>query len=217
MIRVTKHIKNRRRERISPRMGGRKDNIYFAKVWKNGKNIDNFTGEFAEYLKKIENRKRNKNTKVKIYDNSIFIGSKRALITTYNVPERFLPLNKYLTKPKVKPISETKIVSIVLDREDEDGFRYLFGPLQLDILKEIVQNGLSKQIYSERIGLNENKIEKMKNKAMKKIKILMEQYENKKAYFKNNYKPTFNIFNSQGSVKNSLEKVLIAYKKNENK
>ena len=90
MKKVTKHGRKRLKERNNDR--GRNGIFSLAKI--RGKMSADFEGEFHEYLESRMSR----GSMVKVYKNNIYIYSKtsKILITTYPVPEKFLPVEQYL-------------------------------------------------------------------------------------------------------------------------
>lgn len=92
---VTLHGKKRVKERTdyNSRI------ITLAKiVSKNGLSKGMYKGEFHNYLEK----KASKGCLVKVYQNNIYILAKnsRRLITTYQIPEHFLPIEQYKLSDK---------------------------------------------------------------------------------------------------------------------
>ena len=88
--RITKHAKKRVLERVdSPH----KSNSLSRIASKNGKSKNMYQGKLHQYLVSKSLRGAN----VKIYDNNIYIFSKntKRLITTYAVPEKYLPVEQY--------------------------------------------------------------------------------------------------------------------------
>ena len=87
---VTKHSRIRIHERTN--YSGRLTTL--AKlVSKNGLTKNAFKGDFRKYLKTKEDGK----VLVKVYQGNIYILTKnrRRIITTYQIPKRYLPIEKY--------------------------------------------------------------------------------------------------------------------------
>lgn len=100
MKKVTKHGRKRLKERNND--CGRNGIFSLAKI--RGMMSLSFEGEFHGYLES----KMNRGAMVKVYKNNIYIYSKGAknLITTYPVPERFLPIEQYLIHNDRKQIKQ---------------------------------------------------------------------------------------------------------------
>lgn len=88
--RLTKHGKRRIRERVDTIY---KDNNLVRIVSKNGKSKNIYQGSFRQYL---ENKTKS-GIKLKIYNNNIYILSKNTsrLITTYPIPDKYIPIEQY--------------------------------------------------------------------------------------------------------------------------
>ena len=81
--------------RMKERIGNIKnDKAHLRNVIQNGKTKKDFRGDFYYYILQKESKK---DKKIKIYKNFIYIFNKgnHGLITTYPVPEEFLPIEKY--------------------------------------------------------------------------------------------------------------------------
>ena len=95
MGKITDHGRIRLKERTNitrPKLS------HINKILKNGKSSEDYKDEFKKYLEK----KGIGGAKVKVYDNQIYIFSRntKRLITTYPIPERFIPINNYEFKSK---------------------------------------------------------------------------------------------------------------------
>lgn len=103
MKRVTKHGKKRLKQRnVNQGRNGISNN---ARMY--GKTKRYFDGEFYEYLL----NKSLRGCSVKVYKNDIYIFGKTSknLITTYPIPEKFLPVEQYLIeKEKMNVIDNVK-------------------------------------------------------------------------------------------------------------
>ena len=94
--RITLHGKVRMKERTDFSL----TNSSMSKViYMKGKSSSFYKGAFYKYLFS----KSNNNVKVKVYKNNIYIftKNKKKLITTYPVPEKYLPLEKYERSDKI--------------------------------------------------------------------------------------------------------------------
>lgn len=93
--------------RMKERIGSIKnDKSHLRNAIRNGKTKKDFRGDFYYYILEKES-KRDK--KIKIYKNFIYIFNKgsHGLITTYPVPEEFLPIEQYEYTEKEKEILNT--------------------------------------------------------------------------------------------------------------
>ena len=100
MKRVTKHGRKRLKQRnVNQCRNGISNNAR-----KYGKTKRYFEGEFYEYLLNRTSR----GCSVKVYKNDIYIFGKTSknLITTYPIPERFLPVEQYLIESDKRHIIE---------------------------------------------------------------------------------------------------------------
>lgn len=100
MKRVTKHGRKRLKQRnVNQCRNGISNNAR-----KYGKTKRYFEGEFYEYLLNRTSR----GCSVKVYKNDIYIFGKTSknLITTYPIPERFLPIEQYLIESDKRHIIE---------------------------------------------------------------------------------------------------------------
>ncbi len=98
-IYASTHGSIRMKERIGNIMNNK---TYLRYVVRNGKTKKDFKGEFFYYILQKES-KRDK--KIKIYKNFVYIFNKSShgLITTYPVPEEFLPTKQYeYTKEEIE-------------------------------------------------------------------------------------------------------------------
>lgn len=88
--RVTKHAKVRLRERTD---SNHNSNAMSRIVSKNGKTKGFYQGKFHQYLLS----KSISGARVKVYQDNIYIFSKNSkrLITTYPVPDKYLPVEQY--------------------------------------------------------------------------------------------------------------------------
>ena len=87
---ISKHGQKRIKERLGNRLNRQK---LLKNVLRYGNLKEHFEGEFYDYLY----NKSLKGAYIKIYKNFIFVisKSKKTLITTYPIPEMFLPIEKY--------------------------------------------------------------------------------------------------------------------------
>lgn len=93
--------------RIKERIGNIKnDKVHLRNVVQKGKTKKDFRGDFYYYILQKESRK---DKKVKIYKNFVYIFNKgsHGLITTYPVPEEFLPIEQYEYTDTEKEILNT--------------------------------------------------------------------------------------------------------------
>ena len=97
--RITKHGKRRIAERTNFHYKG---NSLTRIVSRNGKSKGMYQGAFHQYL----TTKSIKGSIVKVYQGNIYILSKnsRRLITTYSIPEKYLPVEQYEFKSKKEEI-----------------------------------------------------------------------------------------------------------------
>lgn len=88
--RITKHGKRRIRERVD---SIHNTNALARIVSKNGKSKGMYQGKFHQYLLS----KSSSGARIKVYQNNIYILSKntKRLITTYPVPEKYLPTEQF--------------------------------------------------------------------------------------------------------------------------
>ncbi len=95
MYTITKHGKRRLRERQNVITG----NALLRSVVRKGKIVYEFKNSFFRYLMK----KYRKNKNIRVYGNNIYIFTKNSkkLITTYSVPAKYLPLEKYEIEKEV--------------------------------------------------------------------------------------------------------------------
>lgn len=126
--RYTKHGKRRVIERVDT---SQKVNSLARIVSKNGKSKDMYNGIFHQYLvSKSSNRAR-----VKVYKDNIYIFSKntKRLITTYPVPDKYLPVEQfeisenilslafsvkmYMNKPVIIKLKDESILKGYIDGE----------------------------------------------------------------------------------------------------
>lgn len=87
--------------RASARLGlGNKFNTskYLKDAVNHGRHPGDFKGDFFEYLMQIKYAKKTKGISIRVYNNSVVVYNKRSgkIITTYQVPQRFLPTKNYL-------------------------------------------------------------------------------------------------------------------------
>lgn len=104
MAKLTIHSKQRIQERIDTNLKGK---TLFRSALKNGNDIEDFNGSFAQYLESKSKNRRG----IKVYKNNIYIyvkNSKR-LITVFPVPEKYFSIadamsksNKLEEKNKIK-------------------------------------------------------------------------------------------------------------------
>lgn len=100
MKRVTKHGKKRLKQRnINQGRNGISNN---ARMY--GKTKRYFDGEFYEYLL----NKSSRGCSIKVYKNDIYIYGKTSknLITTYPIPEKYLPVEQYLIEDDKRYVIE---------------------------------------------------------------------------------------------------------------
>lgn len=88
-IRQTKHSKQRLKERHNLGKKAERKTL-LTKAITYGKPPEYFTGELREYL--ISKRNKYKYTHIKVYENFIYIYRCGYLVTSYAVPEKFLPI-----------------------------------------------------------------------------------------------------------------------------
>lgn len=97
---VTTHGKYRIRERVDSNA-----NLSSLRhqVLNSGKNVYDYNGKFFQYLMSKE---RNDRYMPKVYKNNIYIFTKNSkrIITTYQIPEKYLPLVNYEIPKKAKEI-----------------------------------------------------------------------------------------------------------------
>lgn len=144
MKKITKHGKIRIEERLGKEFNNK--NLLKA-VFKYGYPKEFFSPEFYRYL----NNKSKKGSHIKVYNGFVFIisKSKNTLITTYPIPERFLPIENHLINPGKSKLLYfpynfmNKDVSIILkDKQIINGrIKYFLGN---NITEEIV---LDSHIY----------------------------------------------------------------------
>ena len=115
--RVTFHGKRRTKERTNTNLNY---NALARTVSKNGFSKNDFKGAFYNYLLS----KSKSGARVKIYDNNIYIFSKntKRLITTYKVPDKYLPIEKWkLDENTIELINHIKYyynVPIIIKNKD---------------------------------------------------------------------------------------------------
>jgi len=97
--RITKHGKRRIAERTNFNYKG---NYLTRIVSRNGKSKGMYQGAFHQYL----TTKSKNGSIVKVYQGNIYILSKnsRRLITTYSIPEKYMPVEQYEIKSKREQI-----------------------------------------------------------------------------------------------------------------
>lgn len=90
MRKITKHGKIRIKERIQTNFS---EQSLISIVFKNGLSKERYIGEFHDYLLK----KCQKGATIKVYKQNIYVFTKnsKTLLTTYPIPEKFLPSSKY--------------------------------------------------------------------------------------------------------------------------
>ena len=91
--RLTEHAKQRNKERFGVA------NNRIKEIMSGGYTVANFTGEFYIYLHYVKH-KRSGAINIKVKDDMMVIYNKRSqrAITVYKVPEKFLPIEKYLVE-----------------------------------------------------------------------------------------------------------------------
>lgn len=87
--------------RASSRLGlGDKFNTskYLKDAVNHGRPIGDFKDAFYEYLMQIKYAKKSRGISIRVYQNTAVVYNKRSgkIITTYKVPQRFLPTKNYL-------------------------------------------------------------------------------------------------------------------------
>lgn len=99
MSSITAHGKQRLKERVEKE--GR-DLAYIRTVLNQGMGKNFFTGEFHKYLESKERR----TSRVKVYRGNIYVFPKNSkrLITTYHIPEKFLPIENYMLNNKAEAL-----------------------------------------------------------------------------------------------------------------
>ena len=90
-IQSTSHSKQRLRERQNIGNKNQREKL-IHKVKHYGLVPENFIDEFKDYLTK---KYRRPNTQVKVYEDFIYIIRNKKLITSYKVPDRYLPIKKW--------------------------------------------------------------------------------------------------------------------------
>ena len=137
MKRVTKHGKKRLKQRnINQGRNGISNN---ARMY--GKTMRYFDGEFYEYLLNRSLR----GCSVKVYKNDIYIFGKTSknLITTYPIPDKYLPVEQYL-------IEEEKMH--VIDNAKKYSNKDVIITLKNDL---IVKGVIIEKVYNELMQLYE--------------------------------------------------------------
>lgn len=92
-VKVSKHARRRAKERLNVSYKAERNKL-FNKALRFGHNTNEFAGEFLDYLN--SKTQKHKNTGIKVYDGNIYIYSNRnkLVITTYPVPQKFLPIQE---------------------------------------------------------------------------------------------------------------------------
>lgn len=95
--RLTEHAKQRNKERFGVA------NNRIKEIMLGGYTIADFDGEFYFYLYCTQHKRRGA-INIKVKDDMMVIYNKRSqrAITVYKVPEKFLPVEKYLVKKVVE-------------------------------------------------------------------------------------------------------------------
>ena len=116
--RLSEHAKMRGHERFNV------PNRLLKEIMMHGYTVHDFEGQFYNYLCSVK-AKGPKQTNVKVKDNIMVIYNKRSqrAITTYKVPDRYMPVENYLKKhaTKVKKVSNLlwKYINSVEVKSDE--------------------------------------------------------------------------------------------------
>ncbi len=148
---ITNHGKVRIKERVN--FNVRAESLRHQ-VLKNGKVTSNYSGKFFQYLMSKERTR----FKIKVYQDYIYIFNKnsRRMITTYKVPNKYLPLSQYEI-----PIEISNITNLInyydnkyLTIELQNGKTYKgiadFNPNSpKDITNLILDNGQKLKIHSK--------------------------------------------------------------------
>lgn len=120
MGKITTHGKYRLKERIN---NNQRNASYLKVVIRKGKNSFFYNEPFKSYLLS----KENKRSVVKVYNDNVFIFTKtgKRLITTYPVPEKYLPADQYEIKTrKAILLEKTKYLYgkpvLVIKRNNEE-------------------------------------------------------------------------------------------------
>ena len=93
-IQSTSHAKQRLKKRQDIGNKNQREKLLF-KVKQYGLVAENFIGDFKKFLK---GKQRKPNTQIKVYEDFIYIIGNKRLITSYEVPARFLPTKKWMKK-----------------------------------------------------------------------------------------------------------------------
>jgi len=154
-VRVSKHAKFRAKERLDVAYKSKRNQL-FNRALKFGHPVNDFAGEFRDYLD--SKKKKHKNIGIKVYDNNIFIYKNKLVITVFPVPEKYLPIkDNFASFIKDNPCL-MKLYKVV-DKED----------ILLEVVirdKENIVTGLYIGDTFENFGVGKTEI-KSRNNAIK--------------------------------------------------
>lgn len=128
---MVKMVTNHGKIRIKERVGNTRSNSLLRTVLDSGNSKYDYKDSFFHYLVSKENQKH---AKIKVYKDNIYVLSKntKRLVTTYPIPEKFLPINKYEITAREKKIinflfrnSDYKIIFVVNDEEIEGNVLFI--------------------------------------------------------------------------------------------
>lgn len=136
-IQSTSHAKQRLKKRQDIGNKNLREKLLF-KVKQYGLLPDAFIGEFKKYLK---GKLRKPNTQIKVYENFIYIIGNKRLITSYQVPDKYLPIKKWLKKTynnsqlyiELLDYLKEEDFEIVLLHKDKD--EYIVGLVVKDVFE----------------------------------------------------------------------------------
>lgn len=116
-IKVSSHARERARERLD--VSSYSDvNKAFNDAKNYGHPISDYEGKLRTFLD-IKKEKNKKGITIKVHKDNIFIYRNNKMITTYRLPEAFIPSNNFLRcnnpdNEQIKPVKEFKMVPIYL-------------------------------------------------------------------------------------------------------
>lgn len=120
--RITQHGKLRVKERTNTYKRG---STLSRLAYQNGKTKNYYQGKFRQYLISKSARK----AKIKVYKDNIYIFSKntKRLITTYSIPQKYLPVEQYeITKELIDLSNKIKMLtssSVIVTYKNGDEIR----------------------------------------------------------------------------------------------